>query len=166
MSHENAIPTERPRICRLAIPGDPQSKGRPRVYQGHGITPQKNREAEQHVRNAWLDKYAHLPPYEGPVAVTLVFWMASNRGRDWDNLAKLVTDALNGIAYVDDRQIIEASVSVRRPDPYVKGRKGRLRKRRSGDPPTWNGIEYQPHTRANIHFLKPTYQTPDKETDE
>ena len=30
-------------VCELTVPGDPQSKGRPRVYQGHGITPTRTR---------------------------------------------------------------------------------------------------------------------------
>ena len=45
----------------------------------------------------------------------------TRRGRDWDNLAKLFTDALNGVAYEDDRQIIDANVHVRRPDKLVLG---------------------------------------------
>ena len=29
---------------------------------------------------------------------------------DWDNVGKIVTDALNGVAYDDDSQIVSASV--------------------------------------------------------
>ena len=29
---------------------------------------------------------------------------------DWDNLGKLVSDALNGIAYGDDKSVVEARV--------------------------------------------------------
>nr|DAG40359.1 MAG TPA: Endodeoxyribonuclease RusA [Caudoviricetes sp.] len=29
---------------------------------------------------------------------------------DWDNLGKLVSDALNGIAYDDDKSVVDASV--------------------------------------------------------
>lgn len=29
---------------------------------------------------------------------------------DWDNLGKLVSDALNGVAYHDDKQVVDASV--------------------------------------------------------
>ncbi len=105
-------------VCELTVPGDPQSKGRPRVYQGHGITPTRTREAENRVYSEWRNQYPRLPPYEGPVCLTLTFWTATRRGRDWDNLAKLFTDALNGVAYMDDRQIIEASVHVHRPDQY------------------------------------------------
>lgn len=100
----------------------------------------------------WRNQYPRLPPYEGPVCLTLTFWTATRRGRDWDNLAKLFTDALNGVAYRDDRQIIEASVHVHRPDQYVLGAHGRPRKRKSGDPLTWHGQPYTPCTRASIYF--------------
>ena len=83
-------------VCELTVPGDPQSKGRPRVYQGHGITPTRTREAENRVYSEWRSRYPNLPPYEGPVCLALTFWTATRRGRDWDNLAKLFTDALNG----------------------------------------------------------------------
>ena len=29
---------------------------------------------------------------------------------DWDNIGKIVTDALNGLAYEDDKQIVDAHV--------------------------------------------------------
>lgn len=29
---------------------------------------------------------------------------------DWDNIGKIVTDALNGVAYHDDAQIVDAQV--------------------------------------------------------
>ena len=92
-----------PSVCRLTIPGDPQSKGRPRVYNGHGITPEATRKAENRVYSEWRRQYPDLLPYKGPVAITLIFWTMTRRGRDWDNLAKLFTDALNGVAYEDDR---------------------------------------------------------------
>ena len=122
-----------PLAVKLTVPGDPQSKGRPRVYQGHGITPAKTREAENRVYSEWRRQYPDLLPYKGPVAITLIFWTLTRRGRDWDNLAKLFTDALNGVAYEDDRQIIDANVHVRRPDKLVMGTRG-LRKRKNGNP--------------------------------
>lgn len=140
-----------PKKCELTVPGDPQSKGRPRVYQGHGITPTRTREAENRVYSEWRSRYPNLPPYEGPVCLALTFWTATRRGRDWDNLAKLFTDALNGVAYKDDRQIIDAVVHVRRPDMLVMGARG-PRKRKAGDPLTWHGKPYTACTQAIIAF--------------
>lgn len=148
MSDEPADPVE------LTIPGDPQSKARPRVYHGHGITPKATLEAEERIARAWRDTLPDQPAAQGPVAIGLTFWMATRRGRDWDNLAKLFTDALNGIAWMDDRQIEIATVTVRRPDRLVPGRNGRPRRRTGKDPLTWHGREYHPHTHAVIHYLR------------
>ena len=38
---------------------------------------------------------------------------------DWDNHGKSICDALNKIAYDDDRQIVEAHVYLRRGDPQL-----------------------------------------------
>ena len=62
-----------------------------------------------------------------------------------------MTDALNGVAYGDDKQIKEHEVLQREPDPIVKGRRpGTWRKRKTGDPLTWHGVEYEPHTYIRI----------------
>jgi Holliday junction resolvase RusA-like endonuclease len=43
---------------------------------------------------------------ETPVKVTLT-WYRSRKSGDLDNRTKLVADALNGLAYADDKQIVE-----------------------------------------------------------
>jgi Holliday junction resolvase RusA-like endonuclease len=50
---------------------------------------------------------AGAEPIVGPVRVEVSFWRSSKRRCDLDNLVKSVTDALNGLAYVDDQQIVE-----------------------------------------------------------
>ncbi|MGK3981369.1 RusA family crossover junction endodeoxyribonuclease [Sorangium sp. So ce118] len=42
----------------------------------------------------------------------VTFYRDIARG-DWDNLAKGCADSMNGIVYIDDRQVCDASVSVR-----------------------------------------------------
>jgi hypothetical protein len=51
-------------------------------------------------------------PLAGPVQVALWFYVPDKRRRDWDNMAKAITDALNGHAYADDSQIARAYVDV------------------------------------------------------
>ena len=139
----------------LTVPGDPQSKGRPRVFQGHGVTDPNTRHAEQKVRAAFQSAYPDWTPIAGPVRVSLEFWMKSRRNRDWDNLAKLATDALNGIAYKDDAQILEAHVVKRLPDERVPGkREGSMRNRRKGDQLTYRGGVYEPHTRIDAEEIE------------
>lgn len=151
-----------PERIDLIIPGDPASKGRPLVYHGHGITPAKTRQAENRVYSEFRSRFPDFKPYPGPVIILLNFWMATRQGRDWDNLAKLTTDALNGVAWVDDRQIVRSRVDKRLPDLWVVGKRG-IRKRKTGDPLTWKGHHYEPHTDLVIRFdqeYKPTYANP------
>jgi Holliday junction resolvase RusA-like endonuclease len=93
----------------LTIKGDPVPKGRPRVVNGHTYTDARTVNAERQVRAAWAK--SGFKPIQGPVRVSLAFWRLTARPCDWDNLAKLVCDALNGLAFEDDSQIIEAYVS-------------------------------------------------------
>jgi Holliday junction resolvase RusA-like endonuclease len=37
--------------------------------------------------------------------------MRPTKRPDWDNLGKLVSDSLNGLAYKDDSQIVEATAA-------------------------------------------------------
>jgi Holliday junction resolvase RusA-like endonuclease len=48
--------------------------------------------------------------YEGGVSVELTFFLPNNRRKDWDNLAKNVMDAMNGIVYKDDSQVTMATI--------------------------------------------------------
>lgn len=123
----------------FTVLGDPVSKGRPRVYHGHGVTPKKTQNAEKLVRDTYLSNYPSAPPYEGDVNIIIDCYMAGKRGKDWDNLAKLVCDALNGVAYVDDRQIMVALVRKHVPDDFVQGVRG-LRRRVAGDALLYKGI--------------------------
>lgn len=109
------------------LEGEPVAKARPRMTRsGHVYTPDKTTKAENEIRRAWQEKHGSI--IEGPVAVSVVFmlkmpetWskakklMAQYREvlptkkPDVDNLVKTVFDALNGLAYDDDKQIVELS---------------------------------------------------------
>lgn len=93
----------------LIIPGQPAPKERPRVANGHAFTSSKTRAAEEQI--TWLAKAARFAPLAGPVSFTARFYVGDLRRRDLDNMAKLVTDALNGIAYADDSQIALMNLS-------------------------------------------------------
>lgn len=83
--------------------GDPIPKGRPRHGRGHSFTPKRTRDAEQAIRDSVAG--AGIVPYDVPVRVSAVFYCKTARRTDLDNLLKLVTDALNGVAYTDDHLI-------------------------------------------------------------
>ena len=93
-------------IRRLWLPGNPRPKERPRVYHGHAVTPKDTARAEEAIRLAWRREHRGAKPFAGPVALRVRFARDSARPCDLDNLVKLVADALNGLAWVDDRQIV------------------------------------------------------------
>lgn len=101
---------------RIVIPGKPIGKGRPRFGKGRVYTPKKTLDYEKAV--AWTAKAAmgRRRVIDGPVSLTIncffkgkkVGWHTSKP--DWDNTGKLCADALNGIVYLDDRQVSHAIV--------------------------------------------------------
>jgi crossover junction endodeoxyribonuclease RusA len=96
----------------LVLPGDPIPKGRPRHGRGHSFTPKRTRDAEQAIRDHALE--CGVTPFDVPVQVKITFYCRTRRRTDWDNLAKLATDALNGIAYSDDHLIHSCNVRLHR----------------------------------------------------
>ena len=113
---------------RFVIPGAPEGKARPRSTRtGHAFTPQRTRDYEECVRTAWTQSGCAM--LDGPIAVRIYAYHPCNKSDsrqtvlrklagkllpakkpDWDNIGKLVADALNGIAYDDDKSIIDARV--------------------------------------------------------
>ena len=101
----------------------PRTKGRPRTVSMKGgyrtYTPRETVEAERSLAQQWVGQ-----PVNGPIMVGLLLSdvdvrvsivdtaecvsMKLRRG-DIDNYAKLIMDALNGVAWVDDRQIVTLS---------------------------------------------------------
>lgn len=105
---------------KFKIIGNPVPKGRPRFYKAgnfvHSYTPKKTRQWEQFVKFQAI----HYRPKElwtGAIVMDLVFWLPRPKSLpkkvinhikkpDIENLAKSVMDALEGIIYKRDSQII------------------------------------------------------------
>lgn len=113
-------PTGNP-VLRFTVNGPPVPCERARVVQkllgdqlrSRAVTPPRTRAYEAVVRQvsalAVLQQGARWRLDAEAYLVTLHFFRAAKRG-DWDNLAKAVTDAMNGVVYVDDRRIVGATV--------------------------------------------------------
>ena len=116
------------RVC-FTVVGDPVPKARPRTVRKGGrtwsYTPKKVTRWEEAVR---LEAQRHFEePFNGPVALILVFYMNRPKSRrrenfvvttpDLDNLEKAFLDGLNEVAYMDDRQVVVKSAVKR----YVVG---------------------------------------------
>lgn len=87
------------------IPVNPVPKGRPRFANGVTYTDKKTKEAEETIQ-WWLRKHK-AKRLEGPVKIELHFHRADRRRADIDNLQKTILDAMNGICFKDDSQIVE-----------------------------------------------------------
>ena len=119
---------------RFTIPGDPVGKGRPRFSTAgkfaKAYTPAKTVNYENLVKLEY-ERQCHGLTFgqDVPLDVRITAYYSipqsvSKRKRelmldrkirpmkkaDWDNIGKIVCDSLNGIAYRDDVQIVDAQV--------------------------------------------------------
>lgn len=105
-------------IVEFTIHGQPVGKQRPRVVRGHAYTPEKTRNYEHLVQYEYIrqgGKYLDGAIKADIVAYFPVSKSAQKKGAkqgdkcckkpDCDNIAKIILDALNGIAYKDDSQV-------------------------------------------------------------
>lgn len=108
--------------------GGIQGKQRPRFnrYTGRTYTPSKTHKYEDVVKAAYISKYPSgmwVQNNEQPIGIEIEFhfampysWSMKKKKKyfekyclkhvDLDNCYKCVTDALNGVAYPDDSQIV------------------------------------------------------------
>lgn len=115
---------------KLEILGKPMGKQRPRLSKFGTYTPQKTVNYETLIKYLFTQKYSNFKPYEGELRakITAIFEVPKSYSKkkresllaipgiensgagyahkpDCDNIAKIVLDALNGLAYKDDSQI-------------------------------------------------------------
>lgn len=117
------------------VPGQPRGKERPRhTKTGITYTPKKTKNYEELVRYCFRNKYDNVVPIAEkiPVAAFLIAYykQPKNLSRakkalifdsnifpvvkpDCDNIAKIILDSLNGIAYKDDNQVVKLCVDKR-----------------------------------------------------
>lgn len=92
------------RVARLVVAGEPRSKQRPRVTKRGTYTPPQTMEQESKIRDHWVA--AGHARFEHPVIVDIDFYNSTKHRRDIDNMAKLVLDALNRLAFTDDYLVV------------------------------------------------------------
>lgn len=110
---------------KFEILGKPVAKARPRITrQGFAYTPQKTVNYENLVRYTFQSEFPTHEPYENLIEanITAIFEVPKSYSKkktkellethnnydhkpDCDNLAKIILDSLNGIAYKDDSQV-------------------------------------------------------------
>lgn len=94
----------------FTIHGEPKPKGRPRFAGGHAYTDAKTKAAETAVIDAFEFEAPLWEPTIETLRVEIDFHRTNQRPADLDNLAKTTLDALNGVAFVDDKQISELAL--------------------------------------------------------
>lgn len=107
-------------MIQFAVYGKPQGKARPRFTRnGHAYTPQNTVDYEKQIKQAYISAGGQLISDTAPIliCITAEFKKAkSNKMHsptikpDTDNIAKIVCDALNGVAYHDDKQIVSLAI--------------------------------------------------------
>lgn len=126
-------------MLTFTVEGAPVPKGRPRFSKRgkfvQTYTPQKTKDYEDVVRSAAQEAMGSSDPLQTALKVYLYIRLPvpasyskkltqecldgiekPKKKPDWDNVAKAVTDAMNGIVYVDDCQIVDAHVRKRYSD--------------------------------------------------
>ena len=117
-------------MIKFEILGQPVSKARPRVTkQGFTYTPAKTVNYETLVKYTYQSKYPQNEMILGRIQanITAIFDVPKSYSKkktrellegernydkkpDCDNLAKIILDSLNGIAYKDDSQVTELHI--------------------------------------------------------
>lgn len=111
-------------VVSFFVEGKPQGKARPRFAKGRAYTPKTTVEYERKIAGAysgdmlcgslWLDITAYFgvpKSYTKKQKEAIKNGVLPNKKPDADNIAKVVLDALNGVAYEDDKQVVELRVS-------------------------------------------------------
>lgn len=101
------------------------TKRRPRIKRnGQSYDPKENQREKRAMVAAFNAQCGSIAPFEGAVSVKVDIYrrMPKNRPKkvlrerdtykpDADNIAKAVLDAMNGLAFVDDSQVVSLSVT-------------------------------------------------------
>ena len=113
----------------FVIPGKVQAKQRPRFNGKFAYTQRETVAYENWVKTCYLEKYKGQKLLEKPLKVKIIAYydipkstskkkqkmMLDNEifptiKPDADNIAKSILDSLNGIAYLDDKQVVKLIV--------------------------------------------------------
>lgn len=116
-------------MIEFSLSGAPRGKERVKTAaDGHAYTPERTVSFEGRLAYAAQIAMGDRPPFDGPLVLDVIMYMAvpaskpkkfrdaALRGEirptmkpDWDNGGKL-TDALNLIVWIDDKQIVDGRV--------------------------------------------------------
>lgn len=117
-------------MSEIKIPLDAVPQGRPRFYKGHAIDPPASRKFKADVAK-FVATQKNVKLIDFPISVSIFIYrsikkfngktgVTGKRYGDIDNLAKGILDALTGIIWKDDAQIVDLRVCKRLADePFI-----------------------------------------------
>ena len=114
-------------MVNFTIPGEPRGKARPRWGNGRTYTPRKTVEYEKRVKACYMASGGKWMEGAVRAEITACYSIPKSAGKraradmlsgklrpakkpDLDNVAKIVLDSLNGLAYQDDAAVVELVV--------------------------------------------------------
>ena len=120
----------------FTIEGEPRGKQRPRLTKsGIVYTPSETTHYEKSVKACYLMAggckihgpvkvtvwaFLKIPPSKSAKAREAMRGTPATKKPDIDNILKIILDGLNGVAYDDDKQVVQATVyKGYRPEPSV-----------------------------------------------
>ena len=114
----------------VTVEGEIVGKQRPRVCKHGTYTPKKTKDYEQLIRNCYMAQDGRFFERDIPIEINIKAYRKPPKGTtkknlklielglfpwikkpDIDNICKSVLDALNGIAYADDAQVVKKIAS-------------------------------------------------------
>ena len=118
-------------MITFVIPGEPKAKARPRTTRtGHTYTPERTVNYENWVKLCYQNSENNFMYESEPLIAEIAafFTIASSKSKkdknameagrikptkkpDADNIAKIILDSLNGLAYKDDSQVVILNVA-------------------------------------------------------
>lgn len=96
-------------MVKITIPGRPVPAVR-MTQRGKYVKGRAQKYLNYKDKVGWVAKAAGIKPIHGQVCINITIYLSGGVHGDWDNYGKAICDGLNGIAYDDDRQIIDARV--------------------------------------------------------
>ena len=118
-------------IYEFEVPGKITGKGRPRGNTQTAIsyTPARTKDYEELIKQYFIIKHRGIKPLEGRIAITIKAYfdipkstskkekeeilkgnISPTKKPDIDNIAKIILDALNKLAFKDDNQITKLNI--------------------------------------------------------
>lgn len=104
-------------IHALLVPGEPRGKERARKGKGgNHYTPANTVNAQELIKALARQKWGPHKPDSEPWKLRTVFHVLDRRGRDGDNMEKLVMDALQGVLWINDSQVMDCHWTIHQID--------------------------------------------------